>query len=370
VDTRAPPSVSQSTPGPDPARAPTISRDAQEGARFHALANPAVFLAVIAAVLGGALGALFHPQPRYRYDAEALILIESTNSAERRAAVARLKDLRREIFLPHVAEAVRQQTSAQGDLLERLDVDDGPEGGLRILVRDQSGPQAVALANAFAAQALNFPDIESADLSLGDFETGLGQWGNIRSVFALSPTAMRVVSQTPREGSSALRVVCNGDPGCGASLPVTYSFRRGITYTVSAWLRSQSGRIPIGLVLGANAADYASGGGRLRPTWTQYFARWTPTRSATAAELSILLNAPRAATFDIDDVMLAEQRAAGGSQGGESTRGERALTVVPAVPSGTTSGETVAWALAGAGVGLLVAAFLIALGRLARRRRE
>jgi Carbohydrate binding domain len=368
MDPRVSPSVSQSASDRGPALAPANSGDPREGARFRALAKPALFVAVIAAIVGGALGAVFHPQPKYAYKAEALILIESTNSAERRAAVARLNDLRTEILLPHVAEAVRQQTGARGDLLERLDLDDGPGGGLRILVRDQSGTGAVALANAFAAQSLNFPDIESADVSLGDFETGLGQWGNTRSVFSLPPTAMRIVSQTPREGSAALRVVCRGVPGCGASLPVTYSFRRGITYTASAWLRSASGRAPIGFLLGANAEDYASGRGRLRPTWTRYFVRWTPARSATAAELSILLNARGPVTFDIDDVMLAEQRAAAGYPRGERTRGERALTVLPAVPSGTTGGETVRWALAGAGLGLLIAAASIALGRLARHR--
>lgn len=316
---------------------------------------------------------MFHPQSIYRYKAEALILVESPATSERQAALARLEALRREIFLAHVAEAARRQSGAEGNLRDRLTLEDGPQDGVRIIVRDRSETGAVALANAFAAQALNFPAVETSDsVSLGDFETGTEQWGATRSVFSLPPAEMRVVSETPKEGASSLRVVCSGDPGCGVSLLVTRSFRTGITYTASAWLRSKSATAAIGLVLGANSEDFATGGGRLRSAWTQYSVEWTPTRNVTGAELSIQIDAQRPATFDVDNVVLGEQRAARESRSrlGRRARGEQALAVVPAVPSGTTGGATVTWTLIGGGLGLLVAIAAVGFGLLARRRQH
>jgi hypothetical protein len=338
-----------------------------------ALRTPALFAVVVAVLIGAGLGAAFHPQSDYRYEAEALVLVDSTSASDTQAALARLQALRTEIFLPHVAEAARRQTGAQGDLLDRLQVEDGPEDGVRIIVRDKSATSAVALANAFAAQAVNFPAIETTDrLLLGNFENGIEQWGSGRSVFSVPPTDLRLVSETPKEGSAALRVVCNGDPGCGVSLRVTRSFRTGITYRTSAWLRSVgASAAPIGLVLGASAEDFATGGGRLRPTWTQYSVDWTPSRNVTGAELSIHVNAARAATFDIDDVALGEQRAAQPpSTLGRRARGEQALNVVPAVPAGTVAGSTLKWALIGAGFGLGVAIVVLWFGQLARSRQQ
>lgn len=372
MDPLSQPSVSQSAPDSGTGIVGT-SREPPGRSSGRVLTAPALFAVVAAVLIAAGVAALFHPQSIYRYKAEALLLVEADTTSERRAALARLEALRREIFLPHVAEAARGKTGARGDLLQRLKLEDGPQDGLRIIVRDESEAGAVALANAFAAQALNFPAVETADrVPLGGFEAGTEQWGATPSIFSLPSDGLRVVTESPREGSSSLRVVCSGDPGCGISLVVTRSFRTGITYKASAWLRSAGRPVPIGLILGANSEDFATGGGRLRSTWTQYSVEWTPTRSVTGAELSIHVNAPRAATFDVDNVVLGEQRAAreSRSQLGARARGEEALTVLPAVRSGTIGGATLTWALLGGAVGLLIAVVAIGFGLLAGRRQQ
>jgi hypothetical protein len=348
----------------------------------------ALIALVTGIVAGAATGAQLATQPESPYSAEVVVEADrAASSADRlesegRAAV-RLARLEEVLGLPQVATAVKETTSAPGDLRDRVTVTRSPVSGLlRISARGGSPAQAAELANAFLAQALAFirglDALDGDRVVLGDFEADLEGWGG-PSLFAVPPNSLRVVRGDAKFNSSALHVTCLPRAGCGPSIHFFYPFQADRVYEATAWLRGATRRSSVTMVFGVNSGDYvALPPTRLRRAWTRYSLQWVPKQNYRNGELTVQTANLRAAEFYIDGVSLAWGRAI--TRAGSRRAAERAeaqafaqgpyVAAWPAVPTGELERRTALWTLAGAAFGFIAAASVVGIGWTAARRRQ
>jgi hypothetical protein len=341
---------------------------------------------MVGTVAGAAVGAQLHVQPEYPHSAEVVVEADRAGGGldklETRRAV-RLARLEEVLGLPQVETAVKETTSARGNLRKRVKVKASPASGLlRITAHDRSPAEAVELAKAFVAQSLSFiRGLDALDghlFVLGDFEAGLEGWGGT-SHFAVPPNSLRIARAGPKFNSAALDVICQPRVACGPSVRFFYPFQADRVYKATGWLRAPTSRFSVTMILGAGPGDYAS----LQPTklqrgWKRYSLQWVPKRDYRSAELAIQTASRSSAQFFIDGVSLASGhtsvragsgRAAERAEAGAFAR-DPYVTASPAVPTGELDRRTGLWTLLGAAFGLLAAASAVGIGWAASRRRQ
>jgi hypothetical protein len=346
----------------------------------------AMVVLFVGVVVGAAIGAELATQPKFRYSAEVVVEadrpVPGLDRVERTGTV-RLSRLEEVLDLPQVETAVKETTSASGNLRDRVTVTPSRESGLlRISARDRSPEQAVELADAFVAQGLSFiralNALDGDRFVLGDFEGGLEGWGG-PSQFVVPPNSLGVVREEPKFNSSAMRIVCPPRAGCGSSVRFFYPFQADQIYEASAWLRAPGRGSSLTMVFGSNPRDYVSlAPRRLRRAWTRYSLRWAPTQSYRNGELTVQTGERRAAEFYVDGVSLVGGRAiprAGSRRAAEQAEAQAFgrdpyVAAWPAVPTGELDRRTELWTLAGAAFGLIVAASAVGIGWTAARRRQ
>ena len=334
---------------------------------------------VVGTVAGAAVGAGLHPAPKFRYTAEAVI--DSHGARSDYAARKRLARLVETFDLGQVTQAVRETTNLTGDIRNRVTVSANSATDLvRVKARERSPTAAVALANAYATQAVNFvkvlDSVRGERLPLGDFESGLDGWSAV-SRFAAPPTSLRVVHNTARFSSSALRVTCAPQAGCGPSLHIYYPFEARTIYEAAGWARASTGRPRTTMVFGANPSDYtAIVPIRLRKSWTRYRVRWNPRHDHPVAELTFQTAAKRPAQFYVDGVSMSvgvsnvARRSDGGANEARVFTNRLSADISPASPGRTIRSRTARWAVIGAVVGLAAALWTVGIGWSATRRRQ
>lgn len=329
---------------------------------------------VVAGTAGGlAIGASLNPAVPDRFLANVVVahrIPEPSTDSSGRALLARIEALADDA---RVVRAARQVSAIQGNAeLVRTRLD-GPGGILRITVRAESASSATAFAEGVAQEALRFAQLLTAGvLSIGDFESGAGLWGQIPSAFSLSPDRIDIVARAARFGTQSLRVSCSR-PSCGTSLRLGFPFRAGVEYTVSAWVRSTTPARAGQLYIGFDSSDLAgSNPGGLRQSWKLFVVRWSPQEDRDAAEVTFQLRNPGGGDYDLDGVTLAD------SSGPSPTRPDpdRAVkiaasnfNVLPPEDAGTVAPGTVGWTLAGGGVGFLATLLGLLAAMFAQRRK-
>lgn len=274
----------------------------------------AVAVAILMACIGAAVGVAFHENSTYRFAAEAAIVVHPRADAgelNRYAAAASLPQVvsgaRAAAHSRHSAATIRENTSVV--VVPSLRT-------VLIRVRYASNLAALALANALGERALEFVETNlkaTADGTrhVGGFESGLEQWGLVRSAFNSTPVRVRQVEGAALFGSGSLQVTCPPRRACGPSRRLYGSFHEGVSYSISGWVRSQSARTPVTLVLGASGADVGVGRARnLSASWHRLVASWTPRADAGSAEIAFQSTSPRTFSFEIDAVALMDPLAA------------------------------------------------------------
>jgi hypothetical protein len=350
---------------------------------------------VVLPIAGGAVGAATHTQERLRYAAETAVTVDPqraglASAADQERAARFIADI---VKTPYVAAAARTSASSSrsaDDILADLAVRPSADGQvLRIDVKDDSAPEAVALANGVAltttsaAMATLF-NARNGVIALSDFESGLAEWGSGDYVFSARPASAEATGAVAHSGRRAMRVVCRRVQSCGPALPVHYPFRRGARYTVRAWFRAPA-PVRAGLVLGSDTDDVQSSRTRrLRHGWQEIAVQWVPHASVGSATLAVQARTSRPASYEVDDVTLFDPLVATATgvsddrpkppvAGARALRLARAMTVLPARPLGgvqTSSWVTVRWTLLGALFGALAALVAVALGRAAAQHRQ
>jgi hypothetical protein len=337
--------------------------------------------------MGAVTAAVTHAASGVQYEAAATIVIPTTGAQQAEGEGKPRAEIIAEILrLPSAAAAAREHglRDEPDELLQKVSVAGSPSSGvLAVVARDRSRAAAGAIANAFAeegGEALIRLSADSPDLAaIEDFEVGLTEWNTERSTFGFGPGRIAITTDAPRYGGHALSVGCRALESCAAWKRVTYPFQAGRRYAVRAWVSAPARRAPIELVLGASRPDRAPARSRFAAAgWSRLIAEWTPRTSHTSAELAVRVQAGRARSFRIDGITVLDPSASARPPAGPSfgTRGEARLfadlprpTFFPARPVGTlTPSGTLAWAILGAFLGVLVALIGAAAARAATRR--
>lgn len=108
------------------------------------------------------------------------------------------------------------------------------------------------------------------------------------------------------EGAAGASVVCPATSDTGASFLIYRRFKRGVTYTVEAYLRSAAAVTVARVKLGISGDIATSSNVALSTTWTRHTTTWTPTADTDIAYFVAGIGAATATTFNLDRVMVYE----------------------------------------------------------------
>jgi hypothetical protein len=144
----------------------------------------------------------------------------------------------------------------------------------------------------------------------GDFESDTDGW-SVAAVTNINGAATSITRQTTgaiKYGSAAGEITCPATAGTGANFRIYKRFRKGITYTVEAWVYSAAGTTSVSLVLGNAAANdkATSVGAALSATYQKISVTWTPTADRDDVHLGAIINAATATTWRVDGVRVYE----------------------------------------------------------------
>jgi hypothetical protein len=253
-------------------------------------------------VAGAAVGVSLHPSPTYR--ARAVIAPGRVPAIASHARVEDAKLLAGIAVWPGVVEDARKE--AHSDISETevragLGASVSSAGAIEIETRGPSYPSAAAFANRLAGRVTQLGRISEVRagaglLALGDF--GIG-------AFAAPPKHIVLVNNDPRY-RPALEVICTAAVGCGAGSTLTFPFRTGRAYTVSAWVRSRT-RAPTRLTvaLGHDAQDVKTDFPQMvGSNWTELSVSWTPESDLGSTSVSVQTARAAAASFEIGEVTI------------------------------------------------------------------
>jgi len=134
---------------------------------------------------------------------------------------------------------------------------------------------------------------------------GTTGWAAVINFNAAGATLTRVTTQH-ESGVAALQVKTDGTLGFeGAELAIPGTFRKGVAYTFSAYLKGAVGGESMEFAIGVGADD-SVGSGILTTAWQRFSVTWTPTADRTGVSIDTLLPAKAEATWFVDAVMVNE----------------------------------------------------------------
>lgn len=164
-------------------------------------------------------------------------------------------------------------------------------------------------------------------VQVGDFELPLNAQWSVAGLTAMNAAATsfnRVGTSAAKYGSTVGRVVTPGTQSQeGANLPIYRTFKKGVSYTATAWVNVNSGTATMQLRLGdPGNADTATSPAVTANTgiMQQMSVTWTPTADRTVAYISPQTGATVATTFNFDGVTVYET-ALGAPAGFANTEG-------------------------------------------------
>lgn len=141
------------------------------------------------------------------------------------------------------------------------------------------------------------------------FEVSTKGWeiGTIGTFTAPATSLAKVVDNAGQGGTAAGEAVLPATLNAGIAYPIPYTFRQGVTYQVSVWLKSMSGSLQVRPGIGSlgTPADAANVVTNLTAaTWVQKTLTWTPTADRTDAVLYVRVVVASAATVRVDAIQL------------------------------------------------------------------
>lgn len=137
---------------------------------------------------------------------------------------------------------------------------------------------------------------------------------SVAAVTGISVAATSVARTTTaasiRTGSAAFEAVTDAATSSGPTFVIYRrgGFRKGVTYSASAWIRAAVGTTSMLLRLGVGSSDRgtSASGTNLTTSWQQVTCTWTAAADADVAWVGIITNAATATTFQFDDVVVFE----------------------------------------------------------------
>ena len=137
------------------------------------------------------------------------------------------------------------------------------------------------------------------------FEVDTAGW-SVAAIASLTAAATSIGqvtdNATASTGSKAGEAVLTGTVNSGVTYPIPYTFRSGVTYAVSVYLKSMSGALTVraGLASSGTPADIASSGADITAAWAAYTFTWTPSADRADGVFFVRTTAAAAATVRID----------------------------------------------------------------------
>lgn len=157
----------------------------------------------------------------------------------------------------------------------------------------------------------NFDDRYTPDRNWCDnpsFEAGTAGWSTAAIPGWTGPATSltQVTDNAPvSTGTKAGEVVLGATAGNAVNYWLPYTFRAGVTYAVSVYLKSVSGGLDVGAILGVLAdSDYAGNAESITTSWAAYMFAWTPSANRDGAWFLVYTRAAAAATARIDAVQV------------------------------------------------------------------
>ena len=357
-------------------------------------------LVVVAAAIGALLGASLHPLPTDRFQADAIVVVQPDVTGSRDGGVAQAGHWRAfadAVELPQVAEAAARASPAgveASDIPERVRAVGDPSSNIvRVRARGASFPDAVALADAVAAQAVGFMRraarsnlVRSDPRTAYDFEDGLDGW-TAGSLYSTPSESLNQQRGGARTGNGRLSFVCDGArAGCGPGATVSRPFGPGTRYLAQAYVRASGNSRRMRLVLGSDSRNVAAG----EPVrvdhdgYKRLTVAWTPSRHADNATLALQTTERGRVAASVDTAIVVDptegpvdEDAAVRSasivdevRARRAAAGDRYANIGAAASAGVLDGATWRWSLFGAALGVLAAGGGLALAAAARRRRQ
>jgi hypothetical protein len=143
----------------------------------------------------------------------------------------------------------------------------------------------------------------------GGFEDDAEGWGvaaltNINA----AATSINRVTTASKFGVASGEAVTPATTDSGPNFTLYRYFRRGVTYTASAWVRAAASTTGMRIRLGsAGTTDLATGATvALTSGWVKHSVTWTPTADRWNATVALITAAATATTFQIDGVDVYE----------------------------------------------------------------
>ena len=170
----------------------------------------------------------------------------------------------------------------------------------------------------------------------GDFDDGVYNWSSaaVAGVTGAATSFAVVTSATvgfgARYGVNMGQIVTPATANTGATHAMYRRFRRGITYTATAWLRSNAGTTTARIRLGVSGDIASSTAVALSSAWTLHTATWTPTADVDLAYFAAEVTAATVTTFQIDAVNVYRGASAPNGIRAEGQGGVPPLAVIPA----------------------------------------
>lgn len=138
----------------------------------------------------------------------------------------------------------------------------------------------------------------------GDFEVDTSGWSPAGSAFTQSGATLSWYSSGAKFGVHAMQVAtAGGTVNQGAFFRLYGVFRRGVTYTYSAWVKASAGTQTIQIGMGSTGTGSDSGAGAspaLTTSYQQLTGTWTPSADRTDAQVFVRIPGSTAQTFQID----------------------------------------------------------------------
>lgn len=147
-------------------------------------------------------------------------------------------------------------------------------------------------------------------VGIGDFEdSSLGTTGwSVAAVAGVAGAATSInrVTTASRFGAASGEIVAPATSGTGASYKINRRFKRGVTYTFEAWVRSAAQTTNLEIGLGVSGDQATTTPAALSSTWTRLTGTWTPAADRDGAYFFAEITAATATTFQIDGVSVYE----------------------------------------------------------------
>lgn len=140
------------------------------------------------------------------------------------------------------------------------------------------------------------------------FESDTSGWSvnALSGITAAGTSITQVTDNAPNAGTKAAEIVLPSVSGAGAYYSLPYTFRAGIPYSGTIYVKSMSGSLGlrVGIASAGTTADIATTSSNVTTAWVSYPWTWTP--AADYSDVAVFLRATGAsgATVRIDAVQL------------------------------------------------------------------